>query len=392
MPNVADELAALRAKGSVKSHASNLAKGGGAALSTPEAETAAIKAKKDLEKKGSIHAKEILNKGSHSAAQAEAEQAAQFTAQKRDDWEKKAQATANLNKGGSGYGKDMEHAVKQSGKKREERSKKEETKKAMASQARTKESSTKTKAPEAKTETKEPAAAPAAAVQKEAPAPQAPASTSTPVVEDVEDDVPDLEEAADAVVPDLETPTSSTNATQQQPQMGQPQEEEERQITNRNEKKARKMMTRLGMRPVPHIARATLKPAGGRGYFFIDRPEVFVSVGGKNDTYVMFGEARQGGGGAAQQQAAQVQAVAQRRAAMAAANATAASAGGMPSVEEAEENVPEVAEEAGGDEEGVEGKDVELVMSQANCSRSKAVGALKENDGDLVNAIMSLTT
>ena len=47
---------------------------------------------------------------------------------------------------------------------------------------------------------------------------------------------------------------------------------------------------------------------------------------------------------------------------------------------------------AGGDEEGVEAKDIELVMSQAGCTRAKAVKALKENDLDLVNAIMSLTT
>ena len=44
------------------------------------------------------------------------------------------------------------------------------------------------------------------------------------------------------------------------------------------------------------------------------------------------------------------------------------------------------------DETGIEPKDVELVMSQAGCSRAKAVKALKENDGDLVNSIMSLTT
>ena len=43
------------------------------------------------------------------------------------------------------------------------------------------------------------------------------------------------------------------------------------------------------------------------------------------------------------------------------------------------------------DESGVEPKDVELVMSQAGVSRSKAVKALKTNDGDIVNAIMELT-
>ena len=36
-------------------------------------------------------------------------------------------------------------------------------------------------------------------------------------------------------------------------------------------------------------------------------------------------------------------------------------------------------------------KDIELVMSQANVSRSKAVKALKNNGNDIVNAIMELT-
>ena len=43
------------------------------------------------------------------------------------------------------------------------------------------------------------------------------------------------------------------------------------------------------------------------------------------------------------------------------------------------------------DAEGVEDKDIELVMSQANVSRSKAVKALKNNANDIVNAIMELT-
>ena len=43
------------------------------------------------------------------------------------------------------------------------------------------------------------------------------------------------------------------------------------------------------------------------------------------------------------------------------------------------------------DESGVEAKDIELVMQQANCSKSKAVKALKKCDNDIVNAIMDLT-
>ena len=43
------------------------------------------------------------------------------------------------------------------------------------------------------------------------------------------------------------------------------------------------------------------------------------------------------------------------------------------------------------DADGVEDKDIELVMQQANCSKGKAVKALKRCDNDIVNAIMDLT-
>lgn len=44
------------------------------------------------------------------------------------------------------------------------------------------------------------------------------------------------------------------------------------------------------------------------------------------------------------------------------------------------------------DESGVEPKDVELVMTQAGVSKVKAIKALKAADGDIVSAIMELTT
>jgi NACalpha-BTF3-like transcription factor len=40
------------------------------------------------------------------------------------------------------------------------------------------------------------------------------------------------------------------------------------------------------------------------------------------------------------------------------------------------------------DATGIEERDIELVMSQANVSRQKAAKALKKAEGDLVNAIM----
>lgn len=43
------------------------------------------------------------------------------------------------------------------------------------------------------------------------------------------------------------------------------------------------------------------------------------------------------------------------------------------------------------DAEGLEEKDIELVITQANVSRKKAIKALKENDNDIVNSIMALS-
>lgn len=56
--------------------------------------------------------------------------------------------------------------------------------------------------------------------------------------------------------------------------------------------------------------------------------------------------------------------------------------------EEKKEEVKEEEEEGEIDETGLEAKDIELVMKQANVSRGKAVKALREAKGDIVNAIM----
>lgn len=60
--------------------------------------------------------------------------------------------------------------------------------------------------------------------------------------------------------------------------------------------------------------------------------------------------------------------------------------GASAATAEAEEEDEEV------DETGVEPRDIDLVMTQAGVSRSKAVKALKTHSGDIVSAIMELTT
>jgi nascent polypeptide-associated complex subunit alpha len=44
------------------------------------------------------------------------------------------------------------------------------------------------------------------------------------------------------------------------------------------------------------------------------------------------------------------------------------------------------------DESGLEAKDIELVVTQAGVTRGKAVAALRKTGGDIVNAIMELTS
>lgn len=191
-------------------------------------------------------------------------------------------------------------------------------------------------------------------------------------IEEVDDEVPDLEEAGDDV-PELEEAAATAAAPA------------ENAIHNRAEKKSRKAMQKLGMRPIPGVVRMSVKKSN-QVLFVITQPDVYKSPNA--DTYVIFGEAKTEDSG--QMAAAAAQAAQQQQAAAAAAQQAAPAAASLEPVSEdaaGDDNAASPAEE-----EGVEAKDIELVMSQAGCSRAKAVKALKENDSDLVNAIMSLTT
>ncbi|KAL3812202.1 hypothetical protein ACHAXA_009676 [Cyclostephanos tholiformis] len=187
-------------------------------------------------------------------------------------------------------------------------------------------------------------------------------------IEEIDDEVPDLEEAEDDV-PELEEGGAAEAGG-----------ESEKAIHNRAEKKSRKAMQKLGMRPIPGVVRMSVKKSN-QVLFVITKPDVYKSP--TADTYVIFGEAKTEDSG--QMAAAAAQAV---QAQQAAAQQAAPAKGSTESISEevAEPDVSSV------EEEGMEPKDIELVMSQAGCSRAKAVKALKENDNDLVNAIMSLTT
>jgi nascent polypeptide-associated complex subunit alpha len=199
-------------------------------------------------------------------------------------------------------------------------------------------------------------------------------------VESDEDDVPELEEPGDMTAEMMAAAAAAAASGMPGDGGMMPEQSLEAKQQNRSEKKSRKAMQKLGMRPVPGVIRVTVKKSKNV-LFVISKPDVFKSP--TADTYVVFGEAKSEDlTGASQAAAAQKfrQPASAAEIPLSSADETVE----MPAVIEEEE------EEL--DETGVEAKDIELVMSQAGCSRAKAVKALKENDNDLVNSIMSLTT
>ena len=173
--------------------------------------------------------------------------------------------------------------------------------------------------------------------------------------DDDDEDMPELENAGDTNAAAAEEEDDARPAKQ-----------------NRAEKKARKAVQKLGMKNVKGIVRVTVKKSKNI-LFVISKPDVYKSP--NSDTYIIFGEAKIEDLSAQ----AQTQAAEQFRAPdMSAAAAAPAAAAGDDADDDEE-----------GDDSGVEQKDIDLVMSQANVSRAKAVKALKENDNDIVNAIVS---
>lgn len=146
---------------------------------------------------------------------------------------------------------------------------------------------------------------------------------------------------------------------------------------SRSEKKSRKAMLKLGMKPVTGVSRVTIKRAKNI-LFFISKPDVFKSP--HSETYVIFGEAKiEDLSSQLQTQAAQQFRMPDMSAMMGKTEPSAATTA-----------APEEEEEV--DDTGVEPRDIDLVMTQAGVSRSKAVKALKNHQGDIVSAIMELTT
>ncbi|EFN54749.1 hypothetical protein CHLNCDRAFT_56187 [Chlorella variabilis] len=182
---------------------------------------------------------------------------------------------------------------------------------------------------------------------------------------DVEEDVDDDVSSDEDDVPDLDEGGEEGGARGKQ---------------SRSEKKSRKAMQKLGMKPVPGVMRVQIRKSKNI-LFVINKPDVYKSP--SSDTYVIFGEAK------IEDLSAQAAGAAAEQFRMAEAMGGGGAGPAPTRAAEPEEEEEEDGEEV--DESGVESKDIELVMTQAGVSRSKAVKALKNADGDIVSAIMELT-
>ncbi|KAJ4381218.1 GAL4 enhancer protein [Didymella sp. IMI 355093] len=184
-----------------------------------------------------------------------------------------------------------------------------------------------------------------------------------------EDESSDSEEEGDAVIPQGSSVT----------------------VHSRNEKKARKAISKLGLKHIEGITRVTLRRPKNI-LFVINQPDVYKSP--SSNTYIIFGEAKiEDLNSQAQASAAQQLAQAEQQGHDHAghdhdhdhAHEEGKGKEAEKKVEEEEDDGEEV------DDSGLEAKDIELVMQQASVSRKKAVKALKENDNDIVNSIMALS-
>ena len=119
--------------------------------------------------------------------------------------------------------------------------------------------------------------------------------------------------------------------------------------------------------------RATFK-RDEKTYLFVDQPTVYKSK--TQNIYIVFGVVRidSGENNALLQQAASQKFQAPEE---------------ETEEKPAEEQPAEAAEEEVVDETGINPDDISFVMEQTKCTYAQAVKALRENDNDMINAVMS---
>jgi len=206
------------------------------------------------------------------------------------------------------------------------------------------------------------------------------ALTTKPEEEEVQDNDSGTDSDGDDSIPELEETAAGADGTAAAAALTGDDMTGAKSKQSRGEKKARKIMSKLGLKQVAGVSRVTIRKSKNI-LFVINKPDVYKNPA--SDTYIVFGEAKIED----LSQQAQMEAAQKFKAAEASAPSEMGGSGttGHAAIPEEEDEDDEV------DETGVEAKDIELVMTQANVSRGKAVKALKNNGNDIVNAIMELT-
>merc|ERR1712205_293038 len=150
---------------------------------------------------------------------------------------------------------------------------------------------------------------------------------------------------------------------------------------SRSEKKSSKAMAKLGMKPVPGIIRVTVKKSKNI-LFVIKEPDVFKTSSDNPKapaTYVVFGKA-------------EIEDLSAQATSAAVEQFKAPGAGLDVGGDDAPKNDIADADDDGDEDPGdLDENDIELAVKQAGVSKAKAIKALKQNDNDVVNAIMALS-
>merc|ERR1712199_69225 len=150
---------------------------------------------------------------------------------------------------------------------------------------------------------------------------------------------------------------------------------------SRSEKKSRKAMQKLGMKPVPGIIRVTVKKSKNI-LFVIKEPDVFKTSSDNPKspaTYVVFGKA-------------EIEDLSAQATSAAVEQFKAPGAGLDVGTDDTPKNDVAEGDDDGDEDPGdLDENDIELVVKQAGVSKAKAIKALKQNDNDVVNAIMALS-
>ncbi|CAB4066034.1 EGD2 [Lepeophtheirus salmonis] len=199
--------------------------------------------------------------------------------------------------------------------------------------------------------------------------------------EEVEDDKESGSDSDSESMPDLDESTNA--ATGQSPLAAAAGVEEptSKAKQSRGEKKARKIMSKLGLKQVTGVSRVTIRKSKNI-LFVINKPDIYKNP--SSDTYIVFGEAK------IEDLSHQAQMEAAQKFKAAEAPQPDDLSGGQGTTSR-RAVIAEEEEDEEVDATGVSESDIELVMSQASVSRAKAIKALKNNTNDIVNAIMELT-